>query len=809
MGLPTTVAACAGGHRSHCHHSSRTLTIDYHARSDPEERTRLPDDPGARWQMLRRHLIRVAWLARRLAREARPADAAFAAAARWAGLRHDLGKYNPVFQQMLFDAAKGRPRRRVAHAIYGAAEAVAHGRRTPTDLAFAIAGHHAGLPARGDLRRRVGDAELAEAAELTDAQVADFGSLASLLAQEAPQLASGPREKLARELRIRMLASCLVDADRLDAQRHSSAGLPSVPPLRPEQRLTSLLDYVRRQAERVAVTKVGLARQGVLDACLEAAAWPDRLLSLNAPTGGGKTLSSMAFALRRAALRPEDVRRIIVVIPYLSIIEQNAGRLRDALGADAVLEHHSGDVRPLKTVALTEQDEGTATTRQVFVPRPEDESERSVDEQAQRLFEANWDAPVVVTTSVRFFESLFSNHPTALRRVHNIARSVVILDEVQTLPAEFLAPLLAMIKGLADDWGATFLFCTATQPAFEKGAGASELDPRWEPGTLREIVPNPPALFHILKRTNVERLNDGRPVAWPALAEKMVDERRALCVVNLKSDARGLFEAVQNRAGAMGLPQESIVHLSTRMCARHRLDVLRAIRDRLLQERQPCLVVATQLVEAGVDLDFPVVFRAMGPLDAVAQAAGRCDREGRLTAAAGCPAGRVYLFETETGRVPPGAYRRATGIARRRFAEMPISIHNPMHIRAYFAEVYQSSELDPHLILGLQQRFDFPAVAERFRLIDDRTRAVLVPYRHMGRALIDVVRREERIDRRLWRRIQQYQVGLYPNEFEEATRLWTIAPLGPGDDALWACSPDRYSPELGLDIAPAAEMGIV
>jgi CRISPR-associated endonuclease/helicase Cas3 len=241
--------------------------------------------------------------------------------------------------------------------------------------------------------------------------------------------------------------------------------------------LGSLLAFIERRAREVADGPVKTVRARVLQDCIAAGAFPENLLSMTVPTGGGKTLASLALALQRAIEQPDKVRRIIVVFPYLSIIEQNAQVFKDALGSDAVLEHHSGDFERLKI----EQDR--------FIPEPKD-AEESYRPPWRNPATENWDAPIIVTTSVRFFESLFSNRPSDLRRLHNVARSAVILDEVQTLPRKFLSPLLSAMRGLAKDWNTTFVFCTATQPAFEKSERSDKSDPRWQKGTVREVIRN-------------------------------------------------------------------------------------------------------------------------------------------------------------------------------------------------------------------------------------------------------------------------------------------------------------------------------
>ncbi len=590
----------------------------YWAHSDPAGLP--PGAPGALWQPLRDHLRQVGALAERFALAAGGTDE-FGRRARAIGLLHDFGKYTDDFQRLLHGEVKKAP-----HSIYGAA--AAYGRAKAADAAFTVAGHHAGMNDKTQLIERLREAET-QIDALWERAIADCPELDACFQKSDGLIGVLTGDALDLDLNCRMQLSCLVDADRLDTARHAQGPLAAdgaAMTLDAGVRLERLLQFVKRRATEMEDGAVRRARREVLEACLAGADSPGRLLSLTVPTGGGKTLAAMAFALRRAVLRPE-IRRVIVVIPYLSIIEQNAGVYREALGG-GVLEHHSAVMG-------------------------EGEGEDGYDHPNKRTAAENWDAPVVVTTSVRFFESLFSNHPRDLRRMHNIARSVVILDEVQTLPRQFVKPVLSMVKELAERWNVTFVFSTATQPALHRRQAEGTNDPRWEPGTMRELMPEPDRLFTALRR--VETDWRPKPLDWGEVAGEVAEEKQALVIVNTRGQALALAEELSRRG-------EDSFHLSTNLCPAHRLERLTEVRERL-KARRRCLVVSTQLVEAGVDLDFPVVWRALGPLDSIAQAAGRCDREGKLTEAAGRPGGRLVVFEPADGKLPYGVYREAAGIA--------------------------------------------------------------------------------------------------------------------------------------------------
>jgi CRISPR-associated endonuclease/helicase Cas3 len=724
----------------------------YWAHSDPSD---LPEThPSARWQPLNQHLRQVGALAEVFAKEANRKDHAFHIAARAAGQLHDLGKYTLEFQRKIH----GEATLKAPHSAHGSAVAL---RAKAVEVALAIAGHHAGLP-----NPKGGKAGLWERTQEVEARLDDLWQIAI---NDCPELSAckdtlvaSSRSLTNFDLRTRMLFSCLVDADRIDSSGENETGQLLAAALR----LDRLLAFIDRRAAEVSDGPVKRARMTVLEACRAAAGRPGNLFSLTVPTGGAKTLGSMAFALERALAFP-DLRRIIVVIPYLSIIEQNAQVFIDALGRDAILEHHSGDT----------------DTR---------ENEDSYENPHKRRATENWDAPIIVTTSVRFFESLFSHRTSDLRRVHNLARSIVILDEVQTLPRQFIQPILSMVEDLASNWRTTFLFTTATQPAFER---SKPEDSRWPPGTIQEIMPRPRELFAQLKRVEVEWPTEKS--TWEQIADGLVEARRALCIVNTRNHALALYREV---SGNRTVDKAAVFHLSTRMCPAHRLRTIGEIKERLKNKAAPCVVVSTQLVEAGVDLDFPVVYRAVGPLDSIAQAAGRCDREGLLTAELGRPAGKVIVFEPEEPRLPPGVYREATERTQALIREGGLSIDNPDCIRQYFDRLYGEANLGKELE-ELRTNLKFRDVSEAFEMIAKETQSIFVSYDAEARNLIAQLNAAGVLYLSLRRSLQRYTIGLYSSEVLKAAQRGIIYEVRPGSD-LWICPEGFYGDEVGFVMEP-------
>jgi len=673
----------------------------------------LDGKPSEDWQSLEEHLKNVAEKARTFA------DAF--GAGNWgylAGLWHDVGKYSPDFQLKIHAAnglhVSGETRTgRVNHSTAGALLAVEKFREAGRIFAYMIAGHHAGLPDwEGDetgnaaLSRRIKDKELLESIRGIIPR--------DILNQPFPEVR--PRQRTNPALWIRMIFSCLVDSDFLDTESFMSSEknllrgeYPALKELLP--RFEAFMNEKIAQAENTPVNRI---RSEVLTRCRDAANKEPGIYTLTVPTGGGKTLSSMAFALNHAVSHGKD--RIIYVIPYTSIIEQTADQFRQIFG-DAVIEHHSNF------------DSGVG-----------DEQDGRI-----RLACENWDTPIVVTTSVQFFESLFASRSSRCRKLHNIVNAVVVLDEVQLFPPEFLKPILHTLNELRETYKVTLLLCTATQPAFDphpefRFDGLADM---WE------IVKNPSDLHQRLKRVDVVVPDNLlQPKSWRELAEELKEMDSVLCVVNRRDDCRELWEEMP----------EGTYHLSALMCGAHRSHKIAEIRKRL-EEGLPTRVVSTQLIEAGVDVDFPVVYRALAGLDSIAQAAGRCNREGRLEL------GRVVLF-CPPSEPPVGYLRQAAQIGRRFIKSCSTELLAPEQFRRFFEELYwlQADRLDAKGILDdlaadREFRFSFRSAAHKFKIIDEQKQApVLVAYGE-GAELISLL---ERIGPARWlmRKLQRHVVNL-------------------------------------------------
>jgi len=684
------------------------MTKKYYAHS-------LERKPPSEWQPLEEHLRNVAKMAKSFAEGFGAGDWGYLA-----GLWHDIGKYSDEFQKMLgteegSDAHIETKPGQVDHSTAGAQHAFKSSNDKGKMLAYAIAGHHAGL-----LDGKSNDTCLYNRLKKT---IPDYSSCPERILNN--KSLGGPpldlnihnpkRFGFQISFFIRMIYSCLVDADFLDTEafmgREKSSWRKGYTALHElDTKLGFALKQLSSSAPRTSINK---HRAAILKNCLDASELPQGLFSLTVPTGGGKTLSSLAFAMKHAV--KYNLKRIIYVIPYTSIIEQNAKVFRDILGENAVLEHHSNF-------------------------EPDEEDHRS------RLASENWDAPIIVTTNVQFFESLYRSRSSRCSKIYNIANSVVILDEAQMLPVPLLKPCLDVLRELSGAYRTSIVLCTATQPALS----TTETFKDGLEG-VREIVSDPGKLYVEFKRVRVKKLP---VISDNELADRLNEHKQVLCVVNTRGHARRIFERIRDET-------EGCYHLSALMCPEHRTATLNKIRSALL-DSSPCRVISTQLIEAGVDIDFPVVFRSDAGIDSIAQAAGRCNREGELL-----EGGQVFVFSPEDGS-PPGHFRQTS-----QTADSVMRHHDDFlsleAVTEYFRSLYwmKGEKLDEYQILddigegAKSGDFPFRAVDKKFKIIEDGAESIIIPWNKEAEKIINGLRYSE-YPASFARKAQRFTVQVYP-----------------------------------------------
>ena len=627
------------------------------------------------------------------------------------GLAHDIGKCTDGFQKRLLEDGPI-----VDHATTGA---VVCARLGHARAAACVVGHHGGLPDFGNLKSdRKEDATLygrlrkgIEGRYLENC--GESGATLPQLPPEAPQ-----RDRWKFSFQTRMLYSCLVDADFLDTERFMTGD-------RGRGGYNALSTLLKRLEEYIAPwqnpeTELNRLRCKILNTCIDAGGKPKGIYTLTVPTGGGKTVASLAFALHHAVAH--DMQRVIYVVPYTSIIEQNAAVFRHILGDGNVLEHHSG-------VAFDASDGA------------------SPEELRRALASENWDMPVVVTTAVQFFESLFANRSSKCRKLHNLANSVIIFDEAQMLPLCHLRPCVAAMASLAECVSSTLVLCTATQPSLD------DLLRTYAPGhCVTELCPQTAEVYDRFRRVTFQQVG---LLEDDALAERLAGLEQVLCIVNSRKAAQEIFDR---------LPAEGSFHLSTLMVPAQRQALLKEIRRRLTAG-EVCRVVSTSLIEAGVDVDFPAVYRELAGLDSVLQAAGRCNREGKRAA------GESIVTIFERTELPPLLFRTAVGATRHALknGRDPAAQET---MQRYFHELRALSgeTLDKY---GIVKAFEdgisgcalpFRSVAEKFHFIDENTRTVYVPIDD-GAALIEQLKEGE-CSKGLYRKLGRYAVSVYEQHFK-------------------------------------------
>jgi len=700
------------------------------------------------WQRLKDHLIETGDLASALGQ-----DAGVSELARVAGILHDIGKYSRAFQNRLRGS-----NRRVDHATAGAREIVELFPDPPHSvyvelLSYCIAGHHTGLPdhgSKGDVGTEGTLLARREKAKLEDYNAYKMEIDTSLLQFQPRQIKTARLKDGKRELSYpgfsasfltRMVFSTLVDADWLETERYMQDKEKPRGQYASIQALAQQFNGYLRRFESPQ-TEINRRRTETLKACLARADHKQGFFTLTVPTGGGKTLASMAYALNHAVAH--GLKRVIYVIPFTSIIEQNAAVFRDALGPlgqENVLEHHSNyDWEQLRQTS--------------------DDETNSVYEKL-KLATENWDIPIVVTTNVQFFESLFANKKSRARKLHNIAKSVIIFDEVQMLPRGYLKPSLLAIYELVQNYGSSVVFCTATQPSLH----------RFFPDDTQftELAPNPQELFDFYRRVQVNNLET---LTDEALLSHLNTHEQVLCIVNTRRHAKGLFD---------GLTGDGHFHLSTLMCPAHRKETLASIRARL-NNGQPCRVVSTQVMEAGIDVDFPIGYRALAGLDSIIQAAGRVNREGTQ------PSSDMFVFDPDTEFIKrtPVFIEQTASVAKSILRDFGTDPTNIAAIEAYYHLLYTLQDernFDARGILECFDKgtkrleFDFKTAAENFKLIDENNVAIIIPYNEEARGLIEALKYAA-YPNKILRQLQSYTVNIYEREFEALQSQGVIQTIG-------------------------------
>lgn len=657
------------------------------------------------------------------------------------GLLHDKGKEQQSFQQHIKKMSGYQPDIRVegdsSHAYVGALVAKKIFPDQSQLIDNIIMGHHRGL---------YDDDEKRKILEKTIPQDVKVAPITANL--QVPIL---QYEKYDIHHIVRMLFSCLVDADRLDTENFMQ---PEQSKLRSgkstiDELLLKLEDYISDLSNKAKPTEVNKIRKEVQDYCKKESYGDVDFYSLTVPTGGGKTLSSVLWALRHA--KHNNLNRIIIAIPYTSIITQTASVLRNIFGEENVLEHHSN-------------------------VNVEDNEDRLTDK--IKLAAENWDCPIVVTTNVQLFESLFSNQPSKCRKLHNIVKSVLILDEVQTLPTQFLRPIVDTLNSLKRIFSTSILFTTASQPVLVGKIQGNNNEFEALP-KIKEIIPSSANLHQRFRRVVLSF--DKECTSYDEIVNRLINHDRVLCIVNTRRDALEIFER---------MPKEGVtLHLSRMMCPKHINNTIEIIHSALNSNQSIVRVISTQLIEAGVDIDFPVVYRQEAGLDSVLQAAGRCNREGTLDIAT------TYVFKIQGRTLPPGMISQANNARLNMKGGQDWFSTEAMH--EYFKQLYSRVEnfdvvdID-HLLYN--PKFLFEEAAKRFKLIDDNTISVVVNYEESMK-LIELLSVND-YSNNLIKKISQYSVNIRKHDFDKLCKEGLITTIN--DDFFVMESPLQYDEYVGV-----------
>lgn len=651
------------------------------------------------------------------------------------GMLHDIGKYSNRFQQRI----NGNDKIKVDHSTCGAQEAF---KMKLLMAAFCIAGHHGGIPNIGVRTDSENDPTLTGRLKRN---TEDYSAWINEVDRSKFKPIAEPftKNRIPYTFILRFLFSCLVDADYLDTENFMSNGAV----LRDSgEDLTYLLNLLNKHIEKWQNPsgKLNILRTQMLNECIDVGKnCNEKLFTLTVPTGGGKTISSMAFALNYAVKHSK--KRIIYVIPYTSIIEQNAEVFRKIFGMNNVLENHSN-------VDFDSLDNETKIQ--------------------MMLAAENWNSPIVVTTAVQFFESMFSNKPSKCRKIHNIADSVVIFDEAQMLPLDYLLPCATAIRQLAENYNSAVVLCTATQPNFQSILNLTEKNNKLQ---LTEICKSAEKMADDFRRVNFKyegKLEDDE------IALELKQWNQVLCIVNKKAHAQKIYSM-------LGESDENF-HLSTYMYPAHRQQILDEIRKRL-DENKPCRVVSTSLVEAGVDIDFPTVYRAISGIDSILQAGGRCNRENKRNSAESV----VHIFNTDEVLSYQQTNTDAAMAVIKKYGD---KIYLPEAIKMYFDDLYYYRDIDKthkvfdkkDIINGLTN-LEFETVSQRFKMIENDTKALYICTDENKEEINQL--RNGNYTKELFRSLQKYVVNLYEKDFNKLNEVCAIEYV---DNSFYILADNKY-----------------
>ncbi|MDD3013283.1 MAG: CRISPR-associated helicase Cas3' [Candidatus Gastranaerophilales bacterium] len=669
------------------------------------------------WQTVKDHLENTAKKAQTFAENFNAKELAY-----YSGLMHDIGKYSAGFQKRILEGGK-----KVDHSTAGAKEAFAiFGNNIGKLMSYIIACHHGGLRDWGnDIKDEYLAKRLKKELENYDAYRNDI-----FLENKQFPLNIKPNKihpYYSVSFLVKMLYSCLVDADFLDTEEFMNYEKSTHRKKPPD--ISYFYEELNKRLNSFNKTKnnINEIRNSILKDCQKAGKGSKGIYSLTVPTGGGKTISSMAFALEHCITY--NMQKIIYVIPFTSIIEQNADVFRNIFGEENVLEHHSNYLFEEKQ-SIDEEDHINDSSLKL------------------KLASENWNIPIITTTNVQFFESLYANKSSRCRKLHNITNSVIILDEAQMLPLDLLDPCIFALCELVENYGCTVVFCTATQPAILKSLNLySDLE-------VKEIISDPSELYEKLKRV---RVNKAGKLSDDELSKQILENDKVLCIVNTRKHAKNLYEKLKTRDG--------LYHLSTMMCPKHRREVLKEIREVLKKDNSICRVISTQLIEAGVDVDFPVVYRSCAGIDSIAQSAGRCNREGKLKL------GEVKVFETTEDYGKVRGWLQKTASVGEEVIRNFEDILSLKAIEFYFNKLYSLEDkkgFDKQDIINKLNdkdlEFSFKSAAKEFKFISNNQHSIIVPFDARAKTLIKEL--NTNFSKGLLKGLRQYTVNIYDKEYE-------------------------------------------